>query len=92
MDFSFSFVLFIDIGLIFTVPQRDTKAAADALIRLLKDDVLCERYGKEARAHIEEVSQFDFKGKWCEIFESLEREHTLSVTPEQKLSQVLNWV
>ena len=70
---------------ILSVPQRDTKAAADALIRLLKDDALCERYGKEARAHIEEVAQFDFKGKWREIFESLEYEHSLSVTPEQKL-------
>ena len=70
---------------ILPVPQRDTKAAADALIRLLKDDALCERYGKEARAHIEEIAQFDFKGKWREIFESLEHEHSLSVTPEQKL-------
>ena len=70
---------------ILAVPQGDTKAAADALIRLLKDDVLCERYGKEARAHIEEIAQFDFKGKWCEIFESLEHEHTISVTPGQKL-------
>ena len=70
---------------ILSVPQRDTKAAADALIRLLKDNALCERYGKEARAHIEEIAQFDFKGKWREIFESLEHEHSFSVTPEQKL-------
>ena len=70
---------------ILSVPQRDMKAAADALIRLLKDDALCERCGKEARAHIKEVAQFDFKGKWREIFESLEHEHALSVTPEQKL-------
>ncbi len=57
---------------IIPVPQRDTKAAAKAIIRLLKDDELCERYGKEARAHIEELAQFDFQGKWYEIFESVE--------------------
>ncbi len=75
---------------IIPVPQRDTKAAAKAIIRLLKDDELCERYGKEARAHIEELAQFDFRKKWREIFESVEAGHKdTAATAEKRMMDML---
>lgn len=69
---------------ILPVPQHDTKAAAKAIIRLLQDDAFCERCGKEARAHIEELAQFDFQKKWREIFESVEAGHAEPVSTAEK--------
>ena len=69
---------------ILPVPQHDTKAAAKAIIRLLQDDAFCEQCGKEARAHIEELAQFDFQKKWREIFESVETGHADNVSPDEK--------
>ena len=69
---------------ILPVPQHDTKAAAKAIIRLLKDDAFCEQCGKEGRAHIEELAQFDFQKKWREIFESVEAGHKDSVALAEK--------
>ena len=69
---------------ILPVSQHDTKAAAKAIIRLLKDDAFCEQCGKEARAHIEELAQFDFQKKWREIFESVEAGHADNVSPDEK--------
>lgn len=60
---------------IIPVPQRDTKAAAQAIIKLLQDDTMCAQYGQDARAHIEELAQYDFKKKWQQIFESVEHAH-----------------
>ena len=60
---------------IISVPQRDTKAAAQAIIKLLQDDTLCDQYGHDARAHVEELAQFDFQKKWRQIFESVEHTH-----------------
>ena len=57
------------------VPQRDTRAAARAIIKLLTDDELCAQMGRDARAHIEELARFDFKGKWHQIFTSVEQTH-----------------
>ncbi len=69
---------------ILAVPQHDTKAAAKAIIRLLQDDAFCEQCGKEARAHIEELAQFDFQKKWRDIFESVEKGHSETVTETEK--------
>ena len=69
---------------ILPVPQRDTKAAAKAIIHLLKDDAFCAKCGREARAHIEELAQFDFKKKWREIFESVETGTQDAVAPAEK--------
>ena len=69
---------------ILPVPQHDTKAAAKAIIRLLQGDAFCEQCGKEARAHIEELAQFDFQKKWREIFESVETGHADNVSPDEK--------
>ena len=69
---------------ILPVPQHDTKAAAKAIVRLLQDDAFCEQCGKEARAHIEELAQFDFQKKWREIFESVEAGHADNVSPDEK--------
>ncbi len=69
---------------ILPVPQRDTKAASKAIIHLLQDDELCEHYGKEARAHIEELASFDFQKKWREIFESVENGSSKNVTKAEK--------
>ena len=69
---------------ILPVPQHDTKAAAKAIIRLLQDDAFCEQCGKEARAHIEELAQFDFQKKWREIFESVETGRAEPVSTAEK--------
>ena len=70
---------------IIPVPQRDTKAAAQAIIKLLQDDALCAQYGHDARAHLEELAQFDFKKKWQQIFESVEHTHAPIVSNTEKL-------
>lgn len=69
---------------ILPVPQRDTKAAAKAIVRLLKDDAFCEQCGKEARAHIKELAQFDFQKKWREVFKSVEEGYKECVSPAEK--------
>ena len=67
------------------VPQRDTKAAAQAIIRLLQDDALCAQYGHDARAHIEELAQSGLHKKWRQIFESVEHTHAPVVSKAERL-------
>ena len=66
------------------VEPNNTKAAADAIVDLLQDDEKRHRYAKEARAHIEELSRFDFTGKWASILASLGQDHEDEV-PEEGL-------
>lgn len=70
---------------IIAVPQRDTKAAAQALVKLLQNDTLCAQYGRDARKHIEELANFDFKKNWREIFESVEHMHEFTVSNTDRL-------
>lgn len=69
---------------ILPVPQCDTKAAAKAIVHLLKDDAFCEQCGNEARAHIEELAQFDFQKKWREVFKTVEEGYQECVSPAEK--------
>ena len=54
-----------------SVPQNDIKAAAGAIIKLLEDDALRERLGKEARAGYEAFRNFDLKAAWSSVLKSL---------------------
>lgn len=68
-----------------SVPQGDINAAAKAVIKLLQNDTLCAQYGRDARAHLEELACFDFKKKWQEIFESVEHTHAPTVSNTEKM-------
>jgi len=50
------------------VPQRDTKAAAEALTRILKDPALRERLAREAQASLAKFCGADLKEAWEEVF------------------------
>ena len=67
------------------VPQRDTRAAARALVSLLTDDALCDRMGRDARAHIEELAGVDLEGKWRQIFQSVEQVHQSAVPEAERM-------
>lgn len=69
---------------IIPVPQKDVNASAKAIISLLKDDEMYQKYAHDAHAHIEELFDFDFKKKWSEIFESLEENHASLVSNYEK--------
>ncbi len=70
---------------IIQVPQKDTNAAAKAIIELLKNEEICQKYSKDARTHAEELGEFDFKQKWTEIFESLQTEHQNTTSKYEKI-------
>lgn len=70
---------------IIQVPQKDTNAAAKAIIELLKNEEIYQKYSKDARAHAEELAEFDFKQKWTEIFESLQTEHQNTTSENEKI-------
>ncbi len=53
------------------VPQNNIQMAADAIIKLLKDDKLRESYGKEARTSIEDMYSVDVAQKWQDIFDDV---------------------
>jgi len=61
------------------VEANNTQAAADAILDLLRDDNKRHAYAKEARAHIEELCQFDFVQKWEDIISSVYQSHNTSV-------------
>lgn len=50
-----------------SVPQRDKKAAAKALVQVLKNESLRNRLSKEAKASLAEFLQIDFMAKWEEV-------------------------
>ncbi len=54
---------------VITVLQGDTKAMAEAIIRLLKDTELQDDLGKAARASAKDFSNFDYVGVWKEVLE-----------------------
>ena len=56
------------------VELGDINAAADAVVRLLRDPDYRRAMGREARANIESLAEFDFAGTWSGIFDGLSRE------------------
>lgn len=62
-----------DGGGIISVPQEDTLALANEIIKLLKNDSLRQQMGQEARKSLETFQLFDIKGAWKEVLDSFER-------------------
>lgn len=54
------------------VPQKDYKAAARAIITLLNDSKLLEKYSEEALYHSKQFRNETLKGKWKNVFETTE--------------------
>ncbi len=55
------------------MPQGDTLALANEIIKLLKNDSLRQQMGQEARKSLETFKLFDIKGAWKEVLDSFER-------------------
>ena len=56
---------------IISVKQMDSDAAADAIIELFQDDERRIQMGKANRERIRELEDFDFRGLWESVFDSL---------------------
>ena len=65
---------------IIPVEANNTQAAAAAIIELLSDRQKRHRYARDARAHVDELLEFDFAGKWTEIFSSADAPHKDTVS------------
>ena len=59
---------------VFVVPQGDRNAAAERIIRLLSDEKLRKKMGKQARKSIEELYGDDESAYWQNIIEQLTAE------------------
>lgn len=70
---------------ILPVEMNSIKDAAEAIVDLLTDDEKRHRYAKDARAHIEDLSGFDFAAKWSDIFSSIGMDHTDILPDEAKI-------
>jgi glycosyltransferase involved in cell wall biosynthesis len=58
--------------MVFLVPPKDPETLAEKIIKLLNDDELRTKMGKEARRYAEE--NFDWKKiirKWYQVYESV---------------------
>ena len=66
---------------IVAVPQKDTEEAARVIVNLLKDDEKRKQLGRASRGYIMTLRDYDFSGKWNEIFNSVMEAHP------QKLSE-----
>lgn len=53
------------------VPQDDVESAAAAVIQLLRDDKIYSALKAQARKSYEVLQEFDVKGAWVNLFESL---------------------
>lgn len=58
---------------VWKVPQRDTNTAAEAIIRILKDDKIRHFMAKESRKAIEPYIRYDVGGDWMQIFNDITR-------------------
>lgn len=67
------------------VEGNSVNAAAMAVIDLLTDDEKRHQYAKDARAHIEELFEFDFTAKWNEIFSSIGCSHENMICDESHI-------
>ncbi|MBN2822956.1 MAG: glycosyltransferase [Coriobacteriia bacterium] len=56
---------------IVAVEMGDIGAAADAVVDLLRDPEYRRSLGREARANVEELAQFEFVGAWQSLFDGL---------------------
>ena len=69
-----------------SVPQDDVEKAADAVIRLLKDESLRKTLKEQARKSYEELRRFDLKGTWecflTSFFEEQSGQREASVNQE----------
>ena len=63
-------------GGIVSVRQGDIREAAKQLIFLLQNDIARREKGKKARAFIEGFKEYDFPGRWEQIFNSLYENHS----------------
>ena len=69
------------------VELGDTNAAADGLVTLLREPDLRRAMGRDARANIEELSEFDFAGTWSGVFDSLA--HAPILPPRDETTRIM---
>lgn len=60
---------------IVSVKQGDIREAARKLIFLLQNDSVRREKGRKARAFIDDLMDYDFFGRWEQIFSSLDESH-----------------
>lgn len=53
------------------VPQGGIQEAADAILKLLNDNELCEKLSREAKESIKPFMEFDHEKAWREIFDEV---------------------
>ena len=74
---------------VYSVRQGDIKGAAREIIRLLKDDGMRKESGKKAKAYIGRFEQYDFEGRWREIFCSISKERNGVPPVEMNMMETL---
>ncbi len=67
-----------------SVPQSSWDGAATAILRLLKDEALRVKLGREARESYIALKDYDLKSAWMELF------HSMQNTDKDEVSRVLD--
>lgn len=67
------------------VAQRNTAAAANAIIELLLDEEKRRQLGRDARAEVEELLGFDFEKLWKDVLFSVTQEHAPAVSQDERV-------
>lgn len=70
---------------VISVEQLDIEAAAGAIIELLCDDNKRKLLGKESRKYMDGFAEYDYEGRWRDVFDSIAAEHEELVTKESQL-------
>lgn len=71
---------------IISVPMNDTHAAANAILKLMKNPALRASTGAASRRYVEMLCQYDFQKEWQKIFKSIENERpALCVDPTEEM-------
>jgi len=68
---------------IISVSQEDAIAASSAIVELLSDGRKRKKIGNAARKFIEQYRDYDFKGIWKKIFDSVSSENAIMISKEQ---------
>ena len=72
------------------VEQGNTQAAADAILRLLNNQTLCEEMSKEAKESIREFGKFNLEQEWQDVFDELEHERPHKIVQQSEQEKNLS--